>query len=98
MRSRVAYLFVTVVATVLLTATAASGGPVDDLLKLSFYEPVYVSQGPAYQAAEPSIRVDESDPTQRIWITAPMLLSTPTTSRKVCRVAATFTERVTASP
>jgi hypothetical protein len=71
MRSRVAYLFVTVVATVLVTATAASGGAVDDLLKLSFYEPVYVSQGPAYQAAEPSIRVDETDPTQRIWITAP---------------------------
>ncbi len=71
MRSRAGYFILTVVATVLAAATPASGGSADDLLKLSFDQPVYVSQGPAFQAAEPSIRVDETDPTQRIWIAAP---------------------------
>src|SRR5882724_7504896 len=37
----------------------------------SFQKPVYVSEGQAYQAAEPSIRVDATDPNQRIWIAAP---------------------------
>src|SRR3954468_3285746 len=45
-------------------AVAPSGGPV-------FKNPVAVSAGWAYQAAEPSIRVDASDPNQRIWIAAP---------------------------
>jgi hypothetical protein len=72
MRSRAGNSVLTVLAGVLAAAaTAGAQGPVDDPLKLSFDPPVYVSQGPAYQAAEPSIRVDESDPTERIWITAP---------------------------
>ncbi|HET7677480.1 MAG TPA: sialidase family protein [Candidatus Limnocylindrales bacterium] len=36
-----------------------------------FGPPVYVSQGLAQQAAEPSIRVDAADPNGRIWIAAP---------------------------
>jgi hypothetical protein len=39
--------------------------------RISFDQPVYVSEGPTHQAAEPSIRVDETDPNQRIWIGAP---------------------------
>jgi len=74
MRLRTGYLLGAVVATVLMTAGAAGARVTPSLdipLKLSFDPPVYVSQGAAYQAAEPSIRVDESDPTQRIWVAAP---------------------------
>jgi hypothetical protein len=39
--------------------------------RLSFAKPVYVTQGPDFQAAEPSIRVDRTDPHQRIWVVAP---------------------------
>lgn len=39
--------------------------------RLSFAVPAAVTQGAAYQAAEPSIRVDRTDPNQRIWIAAP---------------------------
>jgi hypothetical protein len=42
-----------------------------DALRLAFDQPVYVTSGPAYQAAEPSIRVDATDANQRIWVTAP---------------------------
>jgi hypothetical protein len=38
---------------------------------ISFQKPVPVSRDRAYQAGEPSIRVDANDPTQRIWIAAP---------------------------
>lgn len=38
---------------------------------LSFARPVFVTQGSRQQAAEPSIRVDAPDKTQRIWVTAP---------------------------
>jgi hypothetical protein len=40
-------------------------------IKLSFDAPTAVSQGAAYQAAEPSIRVDRTEAHQRIWIAAP---------------------------
>jgi hypothetical protein len=36
-----------------------------------FDRPVFVTSSSLYQAAEPSIRVDTSDPNKRIWITAP---------------------------
>jgi hypothetical protein len=39
--------------------------------RFAFKRPVYVTSGAAFQAAEPSIRVDASDPNHRIWITAP---------------------------
>ncbi len=54
-----------------LPSTGVGALVLSDLTKVSFDEPVYVTQSPAYQAAEPSIRVDASDPTRRIWITAP---------------------------
>src|SRR5947207_2856637 len=38
---------------------------------ITFTKPVYTSTDPAYQAGEPSIRVDATDPNQRIWIAAP---------------------------
>ena len=43
----------------------------DDPLRLAFGQPTTVTQGKPFQAAEPSIRVDATDPNQRIWITAP---------------------------
>ena len=39
--------------------------------RFAFKRPVFVTSSAAYQAAEPSIRVDASDPNHRIWITAP---------------------------
>ena len=48
---------------------AGSAAPID--VKNSFTQPVYLSQQLAFQAAEPSIRVDATDPNQRIWVTAP---------------------------
>jgi hypothetical protein len=42
-----------------------------DPTRLSFDPPTQVSQDRAYQAAEPSIRVDAANPIQRIWIAAP---------------------------
>jgi hypothetical protein len=39
--------------------------------KLFFAAPVAVTGGAAYQAGEPSIRVDRTDANQRIWIAAP---------------------------
>jgi hypothetical protein len=53
-----------------LLAPAVSAAAVDPL-KLSFEEPVAVTQNRAFQAAEPSIRVDAPDPTHRIWVAAP---------------------------
>src|SRR4051812_20148946 len=64
---RTGLLFVGLAVALLAPANAAvapSGGPV-------FKKPVAVSDGWAYQAGEPSIRVDASDPNQRIWIAAP---------------------------
>ncbi len=49
----------------------AAGAAALDPTKLSFDQPVAVTQSRAYQAAEPSIRVDAPDPTHRIWIAAP---------------------------
>jgi hypothetical protein len=60
-----------VFVTLLFAVVPGAGSAATDLTKLSFAPPVYVSQNPAHQAAEPSIRVDETDPKQRIWITAP---------------------------
>src|SRR3954452_9110083 len=61
-------LFIVGVAVALLApanaALAPSGSP-------SFKKPVAVSEGWAYQAGEPSIRVDAGDPNERIWIAAP---------------------------
>jgi hypothetical protein len=54
---------IAVAAAVVGVPTAAAG--------IGFGKPVYVSSGPAFQAGEPSIRVDASDPKQRIWIAAP---------------------------
>lgn len=48
-----------------LTANSAATGP------FGFRRPVYVTQSSAFQAAEPSIRVDASDPNHRIWVVAP---------------------------
>lgn len=60
---------------VLVTLTWLPGaGPVagaPNPSRLSFGDPVAVTQGRANQAAEPSIRVDLGDPTERIWIAAP---------------------------
>jgi hypothetical protein len=56
--------------TLVVTAAASAQLP-EDPLKLSFDQPVGVTQSRADQAAEPSIRVDAPDPNQRIWIGAP---------------------------
>ncbi len=48
-----------------LRATSAADSP------FIFDRPVFVTSSSLYQAAEPSIRVDTSDPNKRIWITAP---------------------------
>ncbi len=59
-------------AVALALAFPVAAGAALDPLRLSFDPPSQVSSGPAYQAAEPSIRVDAfSSPTQRIWIAAP---------------------------
>ncbi len=68
-----------VAMSVLLLAVPGTGTADDDdddddggaSSTLSFRRPVFVSQDVELQAAEPSIRVDIRDPTQRIWITAP---------------------------
>jgi hypothetical protein len=71
MRSLVGPLSGAILSLAALTAGAAGAQSLDDPLRLSFDQPVSVTQGPAYQAAEPSIRVDAPDPTQRIWVAAP---------------------------
>jgi hypothetical protein len=53
-----------------LAFPVAAAGALDPL-RLSFDAPSQVSEGAAYQAAEPSIRVDAPSLTQRIWIAAP---------------------------
>jgi hypothetical protein len=58
-------------ASAVALALPAAAGAALDPLKLSFDQPVAVTQDRAYQAAEPSIRVDSPDPTHRIWIAAP---------------------------
>lgn len=61
-----------VVAVLPGATTAARPVPLpDDPLRLSFGAPVDVSGATAFQAAEPSIRVDSTDANQRIWIAAP---------------------------
>jgi hypothetical protein len=57
------------VALVLGFPVAAAGAL--DPTRVSFDRPTSVSGGAAYQAAEPSIRVDAASPIQRIWIAAP---------------------------
>jgi hypothetical protein len=59
-----------VVVCTFLALTASAGAALDPL-RLSFADPVAVTQNRAYQAAEPSIRVDAPDATHRIWIAAP---------------------------
>jgi len=59
-------------AVALALAFPVAAGAALDPFRLSFDPPSQVSAGAAYQAAEPSIRVDAfSSPTQRIWIAAP---------------------------
>jgi hypothetical protein len=58
-------------AVALALAFPVAAGAALDPLRLSFDPPTQVSQGAAYQAAEPSIRVDAASPIQRIWIAAP---------------------------
>ena len=59
-----------VVVALALVLPAAAGAALDPL-RLTFEKPTQVSQGAAYQAAEPSIRVDAASLTQRTWIAAP---------------------------
>jgi hypothetical protein len=58
-------------STVLFVVVPGAGTAATDLTKVSFNPPVFLSQDPAFQAAEPSIRVDATDANQRIWVTAP---------------------------
>ena len=58
-----------VVALALAFPIAAAGAL--DPTRVSFDQPTQVSGGAAYQAAEPSIRVDAANPVQPIWIAAP---------------------------
>jgi hypothetical protein len=58
-------------ALCLVLALPAAAGAALDPLKISFDQPVAVTQNRAFQAAEPSIRVDAPDPTHRIWVAAP---------------------------
>src|SRR6266511_3726133 len=59
-------------AVALALAFPVAAGAALDPFRLSFDPPSQVSADAAYQAAEPSIRVDAfSSPTQRIWIAAP---------------------------
>lgn len=60
-------------ATAATAATAAKAAP-------KFGAPVYVTQGPDYQAGEPSIRVDRRDPNGRIWVVAPSGIGVDTRS------------------
>jgi hypothetical protein len=76
MRSSTGQLLVAILTTGLLTAMTAGAArgltdPIGDPLKLSFDPPVSVTQSDAFQAAEPSIRVDALDARQRIWVAAP---------------------------
>jgi hypothetical protein len=58
-------------AAVAAALPAVAAGALEPI-RVSFDQPTQVSQSAAYQAAEPSIRVDGfSSPTQRIWIAAP---------------------------
>jgi hypothetical protein len=61
----------TAAVSLLLAMGGGAGSAAPDPTRLSFTQPVYVSQGAAFQAAEPSIRVDANDPTHRIWVAAP---------------------------
>ncbi len=59
-------------AVALALAFPVAAGAALDPLRVTFDPPAQVSADRAYQAAEPSIRVDAfSSPTQRIWIAAP---------------------------
>jgi hypothetical protein len=71
MRACAGWLLAILSAIPVLAATAGTSRELVDPFRLSFDRPVFVTQGPAFQAAEPSIRVDAPDPTQRIWIAAP---------------------------
>jgi hypothetical protein len=57
-------------AALALAFPVAAAGALDPL-RATFDQPSQVSQDRAYQAAEPSIRVDASNPFGRIWIAAP---------------------------
>jgi hypothetical protein len=69
-----------VLAIALVLAFPAAAAGALDPLRLGFDTPSQVSQGPAYQAAEPSIRVDAAHPLQRIWIAAPSGIGVDTRS------------------
>ena len=68
LRIRIASRFV---AVALALAVPVAAGAALDPTTVTFERTSQVSQGAAYQAAEPSIRVDAASPTQRIWIAAP---------------------------
>jgi hypothetical protein len=67
-RARLALLVLACLSLIPLESLRATSA---DTSPLIFDQPVFVTSGPLYQAAEPSIRVDTSDPNKRIWITAP---------------------------
>jgi hypothetical protein len=66
-RPRLAFLIGACLLLIPLEGLGVSAAPAP----FGFSRPVYVTSGPLYQAAEPSIRVDASDPNHRIWVTAP---------------------------
>jgi hypothetical protein len=71
MRLRASFLLLAILAATAFVANGGASQGATDPLKVSFDPPVSVTQGQAFQAAEPSIRVDAPDVTQRIWIAAP---------------------------
>jgi hypothetical protein len=71
MRLRACFLLLAILTAAFLVADGGASRGAIDPLKISFDPPVSVTSGPAFQAAEPSIRVDAPDAPQRIWIAAP---------------------------
>jgi hypothetical protein len=64
-RSRLAFLIGASLLLIPLEGLGAAPAP------FGFSRPVFVTQSSLEQAAEPSIRVDASDPNHRIWVAAP---------------------------
>src|SRR3954465_11362188 len=85
--------FLLAVALALAVPTAA--GAALDPFRLSFEAPTQVSQGAAYQAAEPSIRVDAARLTQRTWIAAPTGIGVNTRSLPASKRATSSGTRTT---
>ena len=79
-RRRVIPSLVVALTTALAVIPSAGQAGTVPSATMRFRKPVYVSAGPRYQAAEPSIRVDASDENQRIWIAAPTGIGVDTRS------------------